>query len=580
MLNGKQQSWQTDQLNAYHRLGDDMQLQRVPPGSNDFDVFGDAAGAELVHLFYDHEPALLGELKLFDKIRASTPAVEAFAQAFREQPKRAALGLAHRLLVDAPTAPYATALIDGIDSIEDDTSTAVLTPLLATAPTDTVCAIAELFARWYEEEEAAILSKYIAVPDLLYAAEARAGSESIVCMLRAIGASESFRARHTLRGLLRESSDPVIVAAVVRAIGGIRHTGLRPDLEALASVTEFPLVAAEIAVAAKRLTPDLSLDAILSWFRADLPTTGMLVELLKHPDSVVFNRNIVETRSREALTDPSASAAQRAELALLINAPVDASETLPTDSPREQAVALASGQQPIDVETDPQGFAILAAEFPHSLASLDARTVRAVAMDDRKLRTLAPILTPAQKQYLVDAWVGTPAVGKCAEYDIRANIDYETAEPWDAACLDAAEGDARRLLAFVDRHADSYASDPGARRELLRVSYGVSQVVGRAATVRLIRKLNAVQAARLAARIAPQDPGFIERDFVLYWPLLSDAEKLEALRGMATQPFLDKLEMITSDPNESMGVRLRAMHHYCTVSGYTPSEVMLELLRS
>ncbi len=594
--NGKRRSWRTDRLNAYHRLDEDMQLRQVASGSNEFDmpkdlprdvlrdvlgdVLGDATGVELVDSLYELEPALLGEIELFERIRASGPATEAFAQAFREHPNRAALGLAHRLLIDRPAAPYATTLIDGIASIEDDASTAVIAPLLASAPADTVCAIAELFVAWYEEEEAAILSKYTAVSDFLHAAETHTDSETTVCLLRAIGASESFRARHTLRGLLRESSDPIVAAAVVRAIGGVRHTSLRSDLEALASVTGSPLVAAEIIVAAKRLDPDLSLDAVLSWFRADLPKTGVLVELVKHPDSVVFNRNSIETQAREAVTDPSASAIRRAELALLINAPVDASAALPTDGPRERAIALASGRQPIDVKTDPQSFAILAAEFPQRLASLDARTVRAVAKDDRKLRTLAPMLTPAQKQHVVDAWLGTSAVRKCIEYDIRASIDYDTAEPWDVACLDAREGDAPRLLRLLDRHADFYTGDPGARRELLRASYSVSQVAGRAVVARLVRKLDAGGAARLAARVAPKDPSFIQRDFDRYWPLLSNSEKLEALGGMATPPLLDRLEQITADPNESMGIRLRAMHQYCTVSGYEPSEVMLELLRT
>jgi len=579
-LNGKRQSWQTDLLNTYHRLSDDMQLQRVPAGNDEFDVLEDATGAALVHLFYEHEPALLGEFKLFNKIRSSIPATEAFAQSFSDQPKRAALGLAHRLLIDAPDASYATVLIGGIALVEDDTSTAVLTPLLATAATGTVCAIADLFVKWYDEEEAAILTKYIAVPDLLHAAETRSANESIVCMLRAIGASESVRSIHTLRRLLRESSDPVVMAAVVRAVGDVRHTSLRSELEALASVTEVPVVAAEIAVAAKRLAPDLSLDKILSWFPADRPTTGVLVELLKHPDSVVFNRNIVERRARAALAKPSANSAERAELALLINAPVDASQTLPIGTPHELAVALAIGQQSINAETNPQGFAVLAAEFPRTVTSLNAGTIRAIAKDERKLRTLAPMLTPAQKQSLINVWVGTPLVAKCAQYDLRADIDYETAEPWDVACLDAIQSDARALLAFMDRHANTFASDPDARRELLRASYGVSQVVGRAAVVRLIRNLEDGDAARLAAQIAPQDASFIQRDFGRFWPLLSDAEKLDALAGMGTPPFMDRLEKITADPNESMGIRLRAMHHYCTVSGYAPSEVMAELLQS
>jgi hypothetical protein len=370
------------------------------------------------------------------------------------------------------------------------------------------------------------------------------------------------------------------VAAVVRAIGDVRHTSLRTDLETLATVTEDPVVAAEIAVAAKRLTTDLSLDTILPWFQADQMTTGILVELLKHPDSVVFNRNSVEMHARRALTNLSANATQRAELSLLINAPVDASVSLPTDSPRELAIALASGQHSIDTETSPQSFAVLAAEFPQILTSLNASTIRAVAIDDAKLRTLAPILTPAQKQTLVDVWVGTSSVAKCADYDIRANVDYASAEPRDVVCLDAVENDARQLLAFLDRHANTYSSNPGARRELLRAAYGISQTVGRAAAVRLIRSLDAGDAARLAARLAAQDPSFIQHDFARYWPLLNDIEKLEALAGMVTQPFIDRLEKITADPNESMGIRLRAMQHYCTVSGYTPSEVMAELLSS
>jgi hypothetical protein len=372
----------------------------------------------------------------------------------------------------------------------------------------------------------------------------------------------------------------VIVAAVVRAIGDVRHTSLRSDLESLASITDDPAVAAEIAVAAKRLSPDLSLDVILSWFQSELATTGVLLELLKHPDSVVFNRNNVESRAQKSLSNRIASAAERVELAMLINAPVDASETLPTDSPRELALALASGQQSIDQKTNAEGFAVLAADFPRSLTSLDSAAVSAISMDDRKLQALAPILTPAQKQHLVDTWVGTPSADQCTKYEIHANVNIGTAQPRDLACLDAAQGDARELLAFVDRHDDTYASDPSVRHELLRASYGMSQIVGRAIVVRLIRNLDASGAARLAAQIAAQDSSFIQHDFFQYWPLLSDTDKLEALAGMITPPFLDRLEKITADPNESMGIRLRAMHHYCALSGYAPSEVMLDLLRS
>lgn len=115
-----------------------------------------------------------------------------------------------------------------------------------------LCRTANTLAAYYQEEEAAVRARFMAVNHLARALS-DASDKEIVCLLEALGKSERFRA---FEPIVNELDDVNILVrrAAVRALGDLRQQGALPTVRRL--VMEAPIgIAAEAAISLEQIAP-------------------------------------------------------------------------------------------------------------------------------------------------------------------------------------------------------------------------------------------------------------------------------------------------------------------------------------
>ncbi|MDT4330401.1 FG-GAP-like repeat-containing protein [Methylomonas sp. MED-D] len=161
------------------------------------------------------------------------------------------LGLLIQSLEDSEPA-NAVAAVAGLRSLEDEASVRWLLRAFSRESAEVKIALADTFAYFFQEEEAVVYRKYLAVPYLIRLLEDAEPSVRVAAS-RALANAERFRGVHALLAGLSDS-DASVRAEFVRALGLIRQTEASPKLaKLLTDETQESQVVANVFVALKRL---------------------------------------------------------------------------------------------------------------------------------------------------------------------------------------------------------------------------------------------------------------------------------------------------------------------------------------
>ena len=166
-------------------------------------------------------------------------------------PSPAGLALLVGALRDV-SEPNRIAAIEALGSYESELSIPALLRAFADPTPGVRCALAEVFAFFFREEEAVVRQKYLAVPPLV---RMLSGSDPKVrvCAARALGEAEHYRG---LAPLLDRLDDPVLEVriAAIRSLGLIRERmAAEPLRRLLTDPAQAARLRAEVLVALRRV---------------------------------------------------------------------------------------------------------------------------------------------------------------------------------------------------------------------------------------------------------------------------------------------------------------------------------------
>lgn len=154
--------------------------------------------------------------------------------------------------LDDPDPANVLAAIEGLRQYEDEASVRWLLRLFKHGDARVRAASAEVFAFFFEQEEAVVHRKYLAVPYLVQALDDPEPSVRRAAA-RALASGERYRGVHALLAHL-DDPDPAARAEVVRSLGLIRQRyALGPLRRLLADNGQPPAVLANALVALRRL---------------------------------------------------------------------------------------------------------------------------------------------------------------------------------------------------------------------------------------------------------------------------------------------------------------------------------------
>ncbi len=154
--------------------------------------------------------------------------------------------------LDDKDASNVVAAIQGLQSYEAETSIRWLLRLFSHKEQAVRIALADCFAFFFQEEEAVVHRKYLAVPYLIRLLDDPEPKVRIAAA-RALANAERFRGVHSLLDHLQDS-DPSVQAEIVHTLGLIRQGKALPHLLGLLSdSSQSPQVTANSFIALKRL---------------------------------------------------------------------------------------------------------------------------------------------------------------------------------------------------------------------------------------------------------------------------------------------------------------------------------------
>lgn len=104
-----------------------------------------------------------------------------------------------------------------------------LIPLIEHKESRVVCAVAEAFQFFFEEEEAVLFRKKLSIAPMLKSLP-KQKSDAQICILKALAASESNRAVPSLLKLLNQNLDNQVTAQLIRTLGLIRDSRATHDI--------------------------------------------------------------------------------------------------------------------------------------------------------------------------------------------------------------------------------------------------------------------------------------------------------------------------------------------------------------
>ncbi|GGW96853.1 FG-GAP-like repeat-containing protein [Alteromonas halophila] len=290
---------------------------------------------------------------------------------------------------------------------EMESSIARITPLLASDDPEIVCATAGMLAHFYEQEEAVIHRKYLAVAPLLHALNDTAAPQAQLCIMNALAHAEHQRAVPFLLAKLARTTDEDIQTGLIRALGMIRSATATGQLvatlphlsggraKAAALIALERLSYADVSLLAQRYIPehyDNTIDAEVLHRQLNLfsylftESDGLVIAKYKVKQRFsTLAETILATRN-EPLIAAMLTIAGRSQDNHLLPVVTQVPETL-SDTIRLKrlgiALTLASPAQRPDYEAEllawnaPARLSLLKA-FPHSLP-LSRATVQALA---------------------------------------------------------------------------------------------------------------------------------------------------------------------------------------------------------
>jgi HEAT repeat protein len=198
------------------------------------------------------------------------------------------LALLVRGLEDAEAANVVAA-IEGLRIYEDEAAVRWLLRVFSHNSAAVKIALADCFGYFFQEEEAVVYRKYLAVPHLIRLLDDSAPGVRVAAA-RALANAERFRGVHALVEHLSDS-DPNVRAELVRTLGLIRQAASQPKLNALlVDNTQSPQVLANTLVALKRLGDENAFGKLTAFVTgqaefASVPSTLRLAVLANLFDS-------------------------------------------------------------------------------------------------------------------------------------------------------------------------------------------------------------------------------------------------------------------------------------------------------
>jgi len=144
------------------------------------------------------------------------------------------------------------ATVNALKDYEDEHSIKWLLPLLEEKNPEVQCAVADVFSFFFQEEEAVIIRKYLAIPYLIAMLES-SSEKTRECAALALGEAERYRGLMPLIQLLKDPVEDVKIAAI-QSLGRIREKEAIYYLLQLARGSNQSIkVLAHVVIALKRL---------------------------------------------------------------------------------------------------------------------------------------------------------------------------------------------------------------------------------------------------------------------------------------------------------------------------------------
>ena len=164
-----------------------------------------------------------------------------------------------------------------IKALESDTSIEYLIARLPQLNTQAFCDMSEVFTFWFDEEEAAIKTKYLAVPFFIRALQEQ-DPVRVACAANALGASEHLTASLSLIESYPTVSAPEAKMAIIRAAGLVRQRNIENHLLQIFKSEDAPRVKVEAAIAINRLDRGLG-DELIKDYAENIHPSHLLTLL-------------------------------------------------------------------------------------------------------------------------------------------------------------------------------------------------------------------------------------------------------------------------------------------------------------
>ncbi len=179
---------------------------------------------------------------------------------------------------------------------EWDHSIVHLLPLFKHENENVVCSVADVFAFFFDEEEAVPERKYLAIVPIMKALVS--SSEQVqICLLNALASSESKRAVLSVLDILHQSKTPLIKSHAIKTLGLLRDARAVDEILSLFVNKQSPLVVSAALIALKRLS-EVDFDYLYdqTFFHSlkenDLVHQFYILDLLlSQEDGVVINKS-------------------------------------------------------------------------------------------------------------------------------------------------------------------------------------------------------------------------------------------------------------------------------------------------